>query len=309
MVKLILLSLVGAAALMSADTLVLRNGTTLEGSFVGANSHSVRFAVGDRVNSYSIDDIESVRFSNAAPIESSRATPRRSEDANYPQAPAPPPPPSSAQASYPPAPSAPVQAPNPPLPPAVGERPPAPRENYPSAAARQSSAAAPIEVPAGTQIVVRLIDAADSQHDRLGQTYRASVDDPVVVNGQTVIPRGADATATLTDLQQSGKIEGRTVLTLDLKTVTLNGRTYDIVTTGVPEASKSRGARSAKTIGGGAVLGAIIGAAVGGGKGAAIGAGSGAAVGTAAEIATSGQKVKIPSETRLTFTLQNALTI
>jgi hypothetical protein len=165
-----------------------------------------------------------------------------------------------------------------------------------------------IEVPSGTQIVVRLIDPVNSERDSLGQTYRASLDQPVIVNGQPVIPRGADVVAALIDEKQSGRIEGRTVLTLDLKTITVNGRTYDIVTTGVPQASGSRGERSAKVIGGAAALGAIIGAAAGGGKGAAIGAGAGAGAGTAAEVATSGQKVKIPSETRLTFTLQSALT-
>jgi len=155
--------------------------------------------------------------------------------------------------------------------------------------------------------VVRLIDPVNSEVDTLGQTYRASLDQPVVVNGQTVIPRGSDVIAALVDAKQSGKIQGRTVLTLDLKSVTVNGRRYDIVTTGVPQASGSRGARSAKVIGGTAILGAIIGGAVGGGRGAAVGAGSGAAVGTAAQVATSGQKVKVPSETRLTFTLQNPL--
>ncbi len=164
-----------------------------------------------------------------------------------------------------------------------------------------------LEVPAGTQIVVRLIDPVDSERDRLGQTYRASIDQPVVVNGQTAIPRGSDVIATLIDAQKSGKIEGRTILTLDLKSITVNGRTYDIVTTGVPEASGSRGARSGKVIGGTAALGAIIGGIAGGGRGAAIGAGSGAAVGTAAEVATSGQKVKVPAETRITFTLQNPI--
>jgi hypothetical protein len=162
---------------------------------------------------------------------------------------------------------------------------------------------------AGTPIVVRLIDPVNSDQDSLGKTFRASVDQPVVVNGQTVIPRGADAVATLIDLQQSGKIQGRTSLTLDLKTLTLNGRTYDIVTTGVPTVSDSRGKRSAEVIGGAAALGALIGGIAGGGKGAAIGAGSGAAVGTAGQVLTSGQKVKIPAETRLTFTLQNPLTL
>jgi hypothetical protein len=57
------------------------------------------------------------------------------------------------------------------------------------------------------------------------------------------------------------------------------------------------------------VLGAIIGAAAGGGKGAAIGAGSGAAVGTGAEVIGKGQRVKVPSETRLDFTLSYSVRI
>ena len=73
------------------------------------------------------------------------------------------------------------------------------------------------------------------------------------------------------------------------------------------ERAAAAASRSAKVIGGTAALGAIIGAIAGGGRGAAIGAGSGAAVGTAAQVVTSGQKVKVPAETMLTFTLQNSL--
>ncbi len=68
-----------------------------------------------------------------------------------------------------------------------------------------------------------MIDPVDSQNDTLGQTYRASIDEPVVVDGQTLIPRGADVIAKLVDDKQSGKIEGRTVLTLDLLQVQVNG--------------------------------------------------------------------------------------
>ena len=59
--------------------------------------------------------------------------------------------------------------------------------------------------------------------------------------------------------------------------------------------------------GGTAAVGAIIGAIAGGGKGAAIGAGAGAAAGAGAEIVTAGQRVRIPSETRLTFVLDSAV--
>jgi hypothetical protein len=136
-------------------------------------------------------------------------------------------------------------------------------------------------IPIGTSITVRMIDSMNSEQSRLGETFRASVDEPVMVDGQVVVPRGADA---LTKL--------------------VNGRMIDLTSGDVSQSSGSRGARSAKVIGGTAALGAIIGALAGGGKGAAIGAGSGAAVGTGAEVLTKGQTVKIPSETRLTFVLQ-----
>ena len=152
-----------------------------------------------------------------------------------------------------------------------------------------------------------MIDAVDSKVAHLGQTFRASVDEPVLVNGQTVIPRGADAQAKLVEDQQSGKFEGKTVLTLALTDITINGQMIDTTTGDVTQASKSRGARTAKVVGGATALGAIIGALAGGGRGAAIGAASGAAVGGGAEILTKGQQVKIPSETRLNFTLQQPI--
>jgi hypothetical protein len=162
-----------------------------------------------------------------------------------------------------------------------------------------------ITIPVDTSVTIRMIDSVNSDTARLGQTFRASLAEPVYVNGREVIPRGADVVTRLVTDQQSGKIEGRTVLTLALSTITINGRTMDVTSTDVKTESSSRGNRSAGVIGGTAALGAIVGALAGGGKGAAIGAGSGAVVGTGAEVLTSGQKVKIPSETRLTFRLQN----
>jgi len=150
-----------------------------------------------------------------------------------------------------------------------------------------------------------MIDSVDSERDRMGQTFRASLDEPVVdASGNTIIPRGADAMVKLVDDQQSGKLAGKTILTLNLQSVQVNGQTIEINTQNVTEQSGSRTARSAKVIGGTAIAGAIIGAIAGGGKGAAIGTAAGAGAGTVAEVATKGQRVRIPSETRLTFTLQ-----
>ena len=173
----------------------------------------------------------------------------------------------------------------------------------------QQNASYPVQIQTGTQITVRMIDAVDSEQTRLGQTFRASIDEPVEVNGQTAIPRGADAVVKLVEDKESGKFEGRTVLTLALMQVMANGRMVDITTGDVSQSSGSRGARTAKVVGGTTAVGAIIGALAGGGKGAAIGAASGAAVGGAAQVMTKGQHVKIPSETRLTFTVQQPVNL
>jgi hypothetical protein len=130
---------------------------------------------------------------------------------------------------------------------------------------------------------------------------------PVVIDGRKVIPRGADVVVKLVDAKESGKLTGRTTLTLDLMSLKVSGRMVDVNTETVTEESSSRGSRTAKVAGGTAVLGTIIGAIAGGGKGAAIGLGSGAAVGAGAEILTKGQRMRIPSETRLTFVLENAV--
>jgi len=150
-----------------------------------------------------------------------------------------------------------------------------------------------------------MIDGVDSETNQVGQTFAASVDEAVAVNGQTVIPRGADAVVKLADSKESGKLTGRTELTLELVSVKLNGNSVELDTQGVSRESSSRGQRTAKVAGGTAALGAIIGAIAGGGKGAAIGAAAGGAAGAGAEVVTKGQRVKIPSETILTFVTDN----
>lgn len=258
--------------LMKADTLTLRNGATVQGTYLGGTARQVRMDQNGDIRTYDIGQVQSVIFS----------------DGGY-QPPPPPPPP--AASSYP-APNYPGQ-----------ER--GGRDYDRSTPPPPPPTSAGLAIPADTTIRIRMIDSVNSETSRLGETFRASLDEPVMVNGQEVIPRGADVLTKLVTDDQSGKIQGRTVLTLQLSTITVNGRPVDVTSTDVKTESASRGNRSAGVIGGTAALGAIIGAIAGGGKGAAIGAGSGAAVGTGAEVLTSGQKVKIPSETRLTFRLQS----
>jgi len=158
-------------------------------------------------------------------------------------------------------------------------------------------------IPEGTVITVRTVDAIDSATNSTGQSFRASLDNAVVVDDHVVLPKGLNAYLKLVQASSAGKFKGTSELTVSLDSVTYQGKTYTFATSDVQEKGSSRGKRSAAVIGGGAALGAIIGGIAGGGKGAAIGAAAGGAGGTAVQAMTKGQQVKIPSETRLDFTL------
>jgi hypothetical protein len=166
-----------------------------------------------------------------------------------------------------------------------------------------------VTIPEGTIVTIRTIDAIDSSVNRTGQTFHASLDAPIVVGDHVVVPKGLNVNLKLVDASSAGKFKGRSELTISLDSFTYQGKTYQIASSDVQEKGGSRGKRSAEVIGGGAVLGAIIGGLAGGGKGAAIGAGAGAAGGTAVQALTHGQQVKIPSETRLDFTLHDPIDV
>jgi BON domain len=180
----------------------------------------------------------------------------------------------------------------------------------PSPGADRAPEAAPapqprtITIPADTIVTVRTIDSIDSATNTIGQIFKASLDAPIVVDDQVVVPKDADAFLKLVSASSAGRLAGRSELTLELSSIVFQGRNYNVVTSDVKQSGASRGKRSAATIGGGAAVGALIGAIAGGGKGAAIGAAVGGGAGTGVQVFTKGQQVKIPSETRLDFTLQ-----
>jgi len=264
--------LVAAAALVLslswADTLTLRNGRVVEGSYLGGDSRQIKMAVGDKVQSFAVADVVRLEF---ASLSTSDAT-----------TPAPTPPP----------------APAPPV--ASGLRtdrtPPASNPGYRG-----------VLIPAGTTVTVRLIDPVDSRTDKLGQSYRASLDEPIMMNGDVVVPRGVDVLAKLVAEKQSGKMSGSTSMTIALDSITVDGRNVPITTGEVTKASGSRGKKAGIATGGLAAAGAVIGGIAGGGKGAAIGAASGAGAGAAGSVLMKGEQVKIPSESRLTFTLDQPM--
>ena len=161
----------------------------------------------------------------------------------------------------------------------------------------------------GTQLSVRLVDGIDSEKNQSGETFHATLNNPLTSDGEEVVPAGSDVTGHIAELKSAGKFAGQSVVVLQLDSITSGGRTYNIQTDQYRKQGSSRGKNTAEKVGGGAAIGAIIGAIAGGGKGAAIGAAAGGGVGGGVQAATKSQQIKLPSETVLNFTLQAPVTV
>ena len=167
----------------------------------------------------------------------------------------------------------------------------------------------PVQVAAGSTITIRMIDGVDSSVNKAGEVFHASLEAPIVVDNEVTVPKGADVSVRLSNASSAGHISGQSELHLELVKIEFQGKSYPLVSSTYSVSGESRGKDSAKKIGGGAVLGALIGAIAGGGKGAAIGAGVGGGAGGVYQGATQGKAVKIPSETKLDFQLDQPVTV
>ncbi|MGB6676676.1 MAG: BON domain-containing protein [Terriglobales bacterium] len=167
----------------------------------------------------------------------------------------------------------------------------------------------PIVVPSGTMLTVRVGQALSSKTSQTGQTFLATLAQPVSVGGMRAIPSGATLSGTVVTAKAKGKIKGEGELTLQLTSVTVKGQTYPIQTAVLDNTVKGKGKRTAVTTGGGAAGGALIGGIAGGGKGAGIGALVGAGAGLLGGAMTGNQQIEIPAESALSFRMSAPLTL
>jgi hypothetical protein len=166
-----------------------------------------------------------------------------------------------------------------------------------------------VTIPAGTQVTVRLTNPLDSEKNQVGDTWHGTLGAPLMVSGETVIPIGADVVGRVADVKSAGRFAGNSLLTLELTSLSVNGKTYNIQSNQWSRAGKGEGKNTAIKAGGGAALGAIIGGLAGGGKGAAIGTVAGAGAGTGVAATKKGQQIKLGPEASLNFQLINSLTV
>ena len=178
----------------------------------------------------------------------------------------------------------------------------------PAAAPDPAKKPAPITIPTGTVLNVLLSEAIEVDAAKTGQTFKALLDDPVMIGGKVVLPRGAPFVLQAAKVEQAGRFKGSDNIVLKANAFSLGGRKYDIVTAQVESKSGGEGKKTTRKVAGGAGLGAVIGGIAGGGTGAAIGAVAGGATG--AVVASQGTaSMKLPAETRLQFTLNAAVTV
>jgi hypothetical protein len=166
-----------------------------------------------------------------------------------------------------------------------------------------------VTLPINQPLLVRMIDSVDSAKNRVDDIFRASLETDLYVNGALVAHKGTDVYGKLASADKGGTFSGKSELQLELTRIVIDGKEFPLVSSDYNVQGKSRGADSAKKVGGGAVLGATIGGIAGGGKGAAIGAAAGGGAGAGVQVLTKGQQVKVPSETLLEFRLQQDVTV
>lgn len=167
----------------------------------------------------------------------------------------------------------------------------------------------PIVVPSGITLTVTTSQSLSSKTSQAGQTFLATLAQPISVNGKPALPKGATVSGKVVSTKAKGKIKGEGELSVTLTSISVRDHTYDISTNVLSSTTKGKGKRTAATTGGGAAGGALIGGIAGGGKGAGIGALVGAGAGFIGGAVTGNKQVEIPAEAALSFTLREPLTL
>jgi hypothetical protein len=159
-------------------------------------------------------------------------------------------------------------------------------------------------------VIVRLGETLTTQKNQPGDAFTGTLDQPLVIDGFAIAERGSRVQGKIADLQQAGRVKGLAQISLQLtKLHTADGQDIAVSTEKFAKEGPTSHKADAEKVGIGAVLGAAIGAMAGGGKGAAIGAGAGSAAGAGTVAATRGKPAELPVETRLTFRIQEAVTV
>src|SRR5689334_15001577 len=117
-----------------------------------------------------------------------------------------------------------------------------------------------VTVPAGTAVSVRLQSTLSSASNRAGDHFAATLDEPIVVDGRTIAPRGAAVSGRVVAARPSGRLHNSGYLRLALTSIVIEGKPVPIQSSSIFSSGGAHKKRNAVLIGGGAGTGAVIGA-------------------------------------------------
>jgi hypothetical protein len=159
----------------------------------------------------------------------------------------------------------------------------------------------PVAVPTGTRLVIRMVDSVDTSRHGVGHKFRGQLEGALVVDGVTVVPRGAFLYGTITSAKQAGRVAGNSEMTMEFTEIMVDDQLYPIATDSL---SAQTGGEGKKTVGRTARV-----AAVGGLAGGSSGAKKGAKVGAGVSLLTKGESLNVPAGTLLETALRVPLTM
>jgi hypothetical protein len=167
-----------------------------------------------------------------------------------------------------------------------------------------------VTIPAGTLLSVRVDETLRSDRNQTGDSFRATLDQPLVVDGAVIAERGSRVEGRIAEVDPAGRVRGVARMALELvRLTTSDGQRVRLQTESFAKQGEKETKKDAAKIGVAAGIGAAIGAIAGGGKGAAIGAATGGAAGTGGVLMTRGAAAEVPAETRISFRLRDPITI
>ena len=185
-------------------------------------------------------------------------------------------------------------------------------KSSPAASERRAAEPAPRKttLPAGTALTVRTTNSLSTKSVQSGETFTASLEDPIMDGSRVVAQKGATVYGKVVNADTGGRVKGVASLTIRLTELqTADGQRLAINTDSYGVQAKTTKKKDATKVGIASGVGAAIGAIAGGGDGAAKGAGIGAGAGAGAVLATRGDPAVIPSESVITFSLTESVTV
>lgn len=164
-------------------------------------------------------------------------------------------------------------------------------------------------IPAGMTMSLALETAVSSDQSRVEDTVRAKLTKPIVIEGRTAVPEGAEVIGSVVEATQAGRVQGVALISFRFDRLRLGEDTYTIRTARIAREARTTKGEDARTVGIGAGAGAIVGAIAGGQKGAAVGAAVGAGAGGGVVMSTRGDEVRLGPGTVVTTRVDEPIKI